>query len=774
MNGFYNDNLSSIRNQFFVHVWRFIVPRLVLLLAITAIFLGPAPGFAQPGATVPWTTYEAENMTVSGGLVLGPGYYPNLVQSESSARECVELYGTGQYVQFTVQAAANAIVVRYSVPDTSNGTGTNYTLSLYDNGILIAELPVTSTYSWLYGAYPFTNNSSAGSPRNFYDEVRASGLSINAGDVIRLEKGANDTAAFYNLDLVDLENIAAPLAAPGNSLSIMSHGADNTGVADSTTALENTISLANSQGMSVWMPSGTYLISATINLPSNTSIQGAGMWYTTLVGNPTLYTNPANRITFNGEGGNIHLSDFAITGKLNYRNDSEPNDGLGGSYGAGSSISRLWVEHTKTGAWLVNSQGLVINGCRFRDTIADGCNLNLGMQSCIVTNCTCRGTGDDAFGIWPATYLAQAYKPGSNLFTHCTAELNFLANGGAIYGGASNTINECLFQDITYGCGILLSSTFAIGTNGFSGTTVAENSEINRCGGYDPNFAAWRGAFQICLQLTGISGVNTSNLEITNSASDGFSIISPGSGVSLSNAIMAGVSIPNYGIGIGGRNGLWAETGSAGSLTVSNCTIAEYLDSSSAFKFIFVTNLPPPVEAMSFVQQPGNVLQGAIITPEVQVQATGTNGVLVSGAALTVSLVSGTGTLSGTLTRDTDTNGIAHFNDLSVSLAGPKTLTVTAATNNAPPTNSAPFTVLPVTPSPLNILGATVNANGSLTLTYGTTPGYSYHVEIATNLSPASWITVLGGATNATNNSVTFTDTNLLNGAQRFYRSVSP
>jgi hypothetical protein len=664
-------------------------------LAITTIFLGTASGFAQPGATVPWTTYEAENMTISGGTVLGPGYFPDLVQSESSGRECVQLTNTGQYIQFTAQAAANAIVVRYSVPDTANGTGTNYTLSLYVNGTFVEELPVTSMYSWLYGAYPFTNNPGAGSPRNFYDEVRTSGLTINPGDVISLEKGTNDAASFYDIDLVDLEEVAAPLAAPTNSLSITNYGADPTGVTNSTTALENTISVANSEGKSVWMPAGTYLISATINLPSNTTIHGAGMWYTTLVGNPILYTNPANRITFNGEGNNIQLSDFAIIGKLNYRNDNEPNDGLGGSYGTGSTISNIWVEHTKTGAWIVNSLGLVINGCRFRDTIADGCNIDVGMQGAIVTNCTCRGTGDDCFAMWPATYLTPAYKPGLNVFTHCTGELNFLANGGGIYGAEANTIVDCLFQDITYGCGILISSTFAVGTNEFSGTTVAQGCELNRCGGFDPNFEAWRGAFQICLDLTSIAGVNANNLNITNSVSDGFSIITTaGSGVTLSNAIMAGVSIPNYGIGVGGRNGLWAESPVSGSLTVSNCTIAEYLDGSSDFTFIFVTNIPPPVQSMSFVQQPGNVLQGTIITPEVQVQAIGTNGGTVSNAALTVSLGSGTGILSGTLTRDTDTNGIAHFNDLSVNLAGPKTLTVTAATGNAPPMNSNPFMVI--------------------------------------------------------------------------------
>src|SRR5712671_6505652 len=102
---------------------------------------------ALGGATVPWTTYEAENMT-NTGTILGPSYAGNNVASESSGRQCVQLNATGPYVQFTAQSNANAIVVRYSVPDTANGVGTNYTLSLYTNGIFAAKLPVTSMYSW--------------------------------------------------------------------------------------------------------------------------------------------------------------------------------------------------------------------------------------------------------------------------------------------------------------------------------------------------------------------------------------------------------------------------------------------------------------------------------------------------------------------------------------------------------------------------------------------------------------------------------------------------
>jgi len=278
---------------------------------------------ADPGANVPWITYEAENMTINGGTIIGPpaqvanlnATVLNTIQMEASGGQAVELTGTGQYVELTAQAPANSIVVRYCVPDTANGVGTNYTISLYTNGIFAQKLPVTSMYSWRYGAYPFSNTPSQGKPRNFFDEVRLIGLTINTGDKVRIQEDANDTAAFYVIDLVDLENVAAPLTAPANSLDVTQppYNAVGDGVTDDTTALQNCISDASSAGQIVWIPPGNYVITAFIALFSNTTIQGAGMWYTTLLGNASLYnTSTTKRVALYGLGSNIHISDLYL------------------------------------------------------------------------------------------------------------------------------------------------------------------------------------------------------------------------------------------------------------------------------------------------------------------------------------------------------------------------------------------------------------------------------------------------------------------------------
>jgi len=161
------------------------------------------------------------------------------------------------------------------------------------------------------------------------------------------------------------------------------------------------------------------------------------MWYTTFVGNPALYNDGSDqhRVRFYGQG-NATLTDFSIIGKLTYRGDSETNDGVTGEWSQNSKIARIWIEHTKTGFWLMNSQNLVVDSCRVRNTIADGINLCSGMSQTTVVNCANRNTGDDSFAMWPMGTGTH----GNNVFQNCTGQFPFLAQGGSIYGGVSNSI----------------------------------------------------------------------------------------------------------------------------------------------------------------------------------------------------------------------------------------------------------------------------------------------------------------------------------------------
>ena len=544
------------------------------------------------GAIIPWTTFEAERMKTNG-TIMGPTFDPYQVETESSGQRCVKLGATGQFVEFTSSTNANSIVIRYSLPDKKEGNGLTSTLGIYKNGKLFQHYTISSRYSWLYGKYPFTNDPSAGKPRNFYDEMRATDLKIKKGDVIRIQ--CDDAAGYCIIDLVDLENIAPALEAPPGSLSVTDKsflGSDFTD--DYTGAFNKCIARAVETGKSVWIPSGTFKITGDIILPANVTMQGAGMWYTVLVGDDALYTNVNRRVRLKGNGSNIHISDFAIIGKLNYRSDQESNDGIVGSFGTNSTISRIWIEHTKVGMWIENSKGLKITACRMRNTMADGINFCVGMAQSTIENCTARGTGDDCFAIWPTVKGIQQFSPGHNLIIHCTARLPFLANGAAIYGGESNKIKDCSFVDISQGSAILISTTFPTESkdqlidNNFSGTTVIENCDIKTSGGFDHEWD-WRAAVEICVDKRSISGIEMNNLQIENSFSNGLSVITKkGSGetVVLSNAFLQNANISNYGIATKDKHGLFISSESNGSLIIKSSNIPDIKNESAHFTIV--------------------------------------------------------------------------------------------------------------------------------------------------------------------------------------------
>ncbi len=568
------------------------------IIIILALSTSICPAQEKRGAVIPWKTYEAEHMHTTG-MVMGPTYDPYQVETESSGQQCVKLDAKGQFVEFISTIKAKSVVIRYSLPDNANGNGTKSTLGIYKNGKLVQQHEVSSHYSWLYGKYPFTNDPAAGRPRHFYDEIRLTGFEINKGDAIRIERddNAGDDAGYCIIDLVDLEDPAPPLRAPLNSLSIAdrSFGGDHF-TDDYTEAFRHCIAKAVETGKTVWIPAGTFKISGDIILPANVTLQGAGMWYTQLVGDDSLYASANRRIRLKGDGSNIHLADFAIIGKLNYRIDKESNDGIVGSFGTNSTISRIWIEHTKVGMWIENSMNLTITACRMRNTMADGINFCVGMAHSTIENCTARGTGDDCFAIWPTVSQAikQEFPPGHNLVIHCSGALPYLANGAAIYGGDSNEVRECSFTDISQGSAILISTTFPTESkdksinNNFSGTTIIEDCDIKTSGGFDHDWD-WRAAVELCLDKRSIAGIEINNVHIENSLSNGLSVITknePGKMGVLSHAILQNVTILNYGIGVQGKHGLFISSDAHGSLVIKKSTISDIKKESGHFSIV--------------------------------------------------------------------------------------------------------------------------------------------------------------------------------------------
>lgn len=465
-------------------------------LVATASFAGAAAATAAPvpdspghhsaalvatsdqgrGAAVPFTEYSAVG-AASNGTVIGPSSNLYTLPDEAVNHTAVTLSGAGQYVDFTLRRPANAVDLRYSIPDSADGTGLTTPLHVYVNGQRRPDLTLSSQYDWFYGSYPFTNNPADLHGHHMYDDVRTLlGRTLRAGTHVRFEI-ANPSIP-VTVDVADFQWVAPPAPQPRDSISVLSYGADPTGQTDSTTAIQNAINAGSAAGKTVYIPPGNYDVTAHL-IVNNVTLTGAGEWYSVLGGNGVgVFGNFAPHASTN-----VHLSNFAIFGQVNARVDSEDFMGIGGSL-QDSTIGDVWISHTQAGIWMTGPfSNVKINDVRIQDTVADGINFDGGVTDSSVTDTFIRNTGDDGIALW-----SNGVADANDLIAHNTVVLPILANNFAIYGGNDNAIVSNYGVDsVTQGGGIQVGNRFAAVP--LAGTTTIENNTLLRAGSLDPN---WR------------------------------------------------------------------------------------------------------------------------------------------------------------------------------------------------------------------------------------------------------------------------------------------
>lgn len=446
------------------------------IAVITSTPVIALPTSSQPldsrGANVPWIEYEAEDGQTTG-TVIGPDRTFGTFASESSGRRAVQLNTVGEYVQVAAQEAANSIVIRYVIPDAPEGGGVTATLSLYINGAFERKIELTSKYAWSYGGESYAFNAPSVGEHHFYDEARALVSNIPAGATVRLQKDKTDSAEYYVIDLIDLEQVAPPKTMPMGFLSIVADcGAIANDGQDDGFAIQKCITEGRAQSKGVWIPEGMFESLTAPFEVADVTIQGAGMWYSTLHG---LYAR------FNCMGNNCRYADFAILGETVERDDESPENGFNNGAGTGSQLENIWVEHTKVGYWVGpgTTNGLVIINSRFRNLFADGVNFSAGTSNSVVENSHFRNTGDDALASWS---LAGAGPVNTNnIFRFNTVQIPWRANCFAIYGGQDNKIENNTCYDVVTYPGILIAQSF--NAEPFAGVTSIQHNTIVRAGG---------------------------------------------------------------------------------------------------------------------------------------------------------------------------------------------------------------------------------------------------------------------------------------------------
>ncbi|AMM19613.1 hypothetical protein AX769_04995 [Frondihabitans sp. PAMC 28766] len=515
---------------------------------------GTTPPATTAGAQLPYTEYVAAQQPTTGTVLPVSRTYPSLA-SEATTRSAVQLTGTGQYVSVTLAHPANSIVVRYSIPDKSDGSTATAPLAVYAGSSHVADLSLTTKYSWLYGGgYTDTHSPSNGAAHHFFDETRALIGEQPAGTVIKLQKDAADTAASYTIDLVDTEEVAAAPAMPSGYTSITSFGVTPNSGADDTSAINSALSSLSGTGTGLWFPAGTYDISDRIGF-TNVSIQGAGEWRTTIQstaenGNGGLYSN----------GGENHVSNLSIFGDQTSRNNNAGAAGIEGEFTSGSTITNVWIEHTKVGIWTDGpTTGLTVSGARVRDVYADGIHLNGGTSNTTVEQSEVRNAGDDG--------LAMDTEGGDvtgSTFTADTVSNIIQANGIGVYGGGNNTVSDSLVTDtVAFGAGITISSRFG---QAFDGPTTVSGNTLQRTGSYSSDLGIDLGALWIYADQTSITQpIAVTGNTISGSTYQGVLVKGP---QAVSALTMSGDTIAGA-----GTSGLDIE-GASGALNVSSTTVS--------------------------------------------------------------------------------------------------------------------------------------------------------------------------------------------------------
>ena len=468
---------------------------------------GSVPPPERRGATLPYEEYQAEDGDTNGTHI-GPSRAFGDPAAEASQRRAVRLDATGQYVRVMSKTIANSIVIRYAIPDKGEGTESWSTLSVYVNGAMRAKLPLTSRWSWTYGDFgnPSPNDPMQGKPHHFYDEARALIGDLPAGATVAVQKDSDDAAAYYIIDLIDLEQVAAPLPQPANSIPITDCGATPDDDSDDGAAIQQCIDRARTQGRSLYIPQGTFRSIAKALSVDNVTIRGAGMWHSIISGFSAR---------FDCYGNGCKYYDFAVSGDTVVRDDKSPESAFSGVTGDGTVLENIWAEHSKTGYWVgPNANNLVIRRSRFRNLYADGINLWKGTSNSIIEQCHFRNTGDDAIASWSPSDGAASVN---NVLRFNTIQIPWMANCFGLYGGTAHRVEDNVCEDVVQYPGILLARQF--GSLPFAGMTQIVRNSLIRAGG--PAYGQEQGAIKFHADEAAMGGFLVRDLTIQEATFSG-------------------------------------------------------------------------------------------------------------------------------------------------------------------------------------------------------------------------------------------------------------
>lgn len=421
------------------------------------------------GAKMPYTSHEAENATLENGATIQQSKDMESTAVEATNQTYVELPKKDAAVTLTVTEPANALNVRYTIPDGASGQ-----LDVQVNGSSVGNLDLSSHSAWQYlkGDHEYDQAIDGSSARFRFDETRLllKDIQLKAGDKISLVKKKDDNVP-YGIDFIELEQAPAPVAQGENSISIVDKGASANDDSDDTSALLAAIDEAKASGKSVYIPEGRFNFDKQVNIEAdNLKISGAGVWHTQL--HFTSDKRYGGGIVFGHNSNGVELSNLYMDSNLTSRyNEDAQYKAISGTLGKNSHIHDVWVQHFEVGMWIGDydqtgnmkyTDGLVVENARIRNNLADGINFAQGTKNSTVKNSNIRGNGDDGLAIWSSiSDGTNASAEENNKFLNNTIEAGWRAAGIGIFGGKGHEISGNLIKDVFAGAGIRVNTVFA-------------------------------------------------------------------------------------------------------------------------------------------------------------------------------------------------------------------------------------------------------------------------------------------------------------------------
>ncbi|MTR23268.1 YSIRK-type signal peptide-containing protein [Streptococcus salivarius] len=481
------------------------------------------------GAKMPYTTHEAEKATLENGASIQQSKDMESTAVEATNQTYIELPKKDAAVTFNVTEPANALNVRYTIPDGASGQ-----LDVQVNGSSVGNLDLSSHSAWQYlkGDHEYDQAIDGSSARFRFDETRLllKDIQLKSGDKISLVKKKDDNVP-YGIDFIELEQAPAPVAQGENSISIVDKGASANDDSDDTAALLAAVEEAKASGKSVYIPEGRFNFDKQVNIEAdNLKISGAGVWHTQL--HFTSDKRYGGGIVFGHNSNGIELSNLYMDSNLTSRyNEDAQYKAISGTLGKDSKIHDIWVQHFEVGMWIGDydqtgnmkyTDGLVIENARISNNLADGINFAQGTKNSTVKNSNIRGNGDDGLAIWSSiSDGTNAAAEENNKFLNNTIESGWRAAGIGIFGGKGHEISGNLIKDVFAGAGIRVNTVFA-GHNfdlNDSGIKIHDNT-ILRSGTTNDLYKLHRGAIDFQQVRGTIKNVDVYDNKLLNTLAD--------------------------------------------------------------------------------------------------------------------------------------------------------------------------------------------------------------------------------------------------------------